>query len=72
MGMTFVINSLEEMCDAMCDNIVPEEKNPVICAECQHFVDVFSSPKCEKTGKRVYNSKPDWCPLPLWDEVDDE
>ena len=27
MGMTFVINSLEEMCDAMCDNIVPEEKD---------------------------------------------
>ncbi len=45
-------------------------KNPVICAECQYFVDVFTSPKCEKTGKRVYNSKPDWCPLPLW--VEDE
>lgn len=27
MGITFVINSLEEMCDAMCDNIVPEEKD---------------------------------------------
>lgn len=67
MGKEFIVSTLEEMCDAMCDNVVPEEKNPVICAECQHFVDVFSSPKCEKTGKRVYSSKPDWCPLLLWD-----
>ena len=24
MGITFEINSLEEMCDAMCDNMVPQ------------------------------------------------
>ncbi len=26
MGATFVVSSLEEMCDLMCDNIVPEQK----------------------------------------------
>lgn len=26
MGETFEVNSLEEMCDMMCDNVVPKEK----------------------------------------------
>ena len=26
MGETFVVESLEEMCDMMCDNVVPKEK----------------------------------------------
>ena len=27
MGMEIVINSIEEMCDLMCDNIIPERGN---------------------------------------------
>lgn len=27
MGMEIVVNSLEEMCDLMCDNKLPSEKN---------------------------------------------
>ena len=41
---------------------------PVICAECEHVkiirVDYRTFLYCEKSGRYVFNAKPDWCPLP--------
>lgn len=45
---------------------------PVICAECKHFAKVNQYPQeCEKTGKKIYNSRPKWCPYPLWVREDE-
>jgi len=40
--------------------------NPVICAECEHFdtwTDGFEKPRYEINKRKIYSSKPDWCPI---------
>ena len=34
MGKEFVVTSLEEMCDLMCNNILPNEKEYTHCLRC--------------------------------------
>lgn len=40
---------------------------PIICAECKCAKIKGQYLYCEATHKICYNSKPDWCPKPLYD-----
>lgn len=59
MGMTCVINSLEEMCDLMCDNRLPNKgaKIPACCGECEKFDRGRDGAPplgtCKETGERL-------------------
>ena len=46
MGKEFVVNSLEELCDLMCNNIVPDRKN-----NCQY------SDTCKYDQKTSYGTE---------------
>ena len=43
MGKEFVVNTLEEMCDLMCDNVVPEEKKDDAIKELERHKEEFAS-----------------------------
>lgn len=62
MGMTFVIDSLEEMCDLMCDNKIPRREArkdaiPACCGECEMFDRGRDGERplgtCKETGERM-------------------
>ncbi len=54
MGITFSIDSLEDMCDAMCDNNVPEHKAGKMKAG--YEVKVVVRGNCMLCGKKLTDS----------------
>ena len=59
MGETFKVNSLEEMCDMMCDNVVPKEKKKWYyftfgCGQkhAGHYVKIFGT--FDSTRKKMF------------------
>lgn len=71
MGKEFVVNSLEELCDLMCNNRLPEQGIREICENCKydrkdpkkgHWINMEisingdMSAECDKCGCIVRNS----------------
>ena len=44
MGKEFVVTSLEEMCDLMCGNVIPESSTE----EEREYIDDFERMECEE------------------------
>lgn len=71
MGLTLNNLSNEELCDAMCNNIIPRAKKKksvnIRCRECKHRDVVMDEIYCLRKGKKANVKRggwsPNWCPL---------
>lgn len=46
-------------------------ENPVICYDCDDVEIIGNRLYCLKKNKYIFSAKPNWCPKPLWEVVND-